>query len=405
MAAVGRVSAFAVLMGLSVAAASLMSPVAAADSCGDSLGEQVTCGAAVISKGAVVITLDGPLEYRKLSEGQRASLERLREDGNPLVVQVPKGVSTGEGGTALLLMADGRLVDPEARIDPLRSETLSVLTDAGICENKELCDSVNSGPTGKQFIDAGFAADYSAHTFAVDPEEAGPDTKSPGPGNPADKDDKDDKDNKGGKSDRGEDDSDGEGGGQDDTARAAGEGTEAAGDSTSWAALWMGLLLVLLLLAFAVVIRRSRGPVALGHRTAAGRPAAMPPGGAARRREPRPAEGRTPTRAASTRAAPAQGADEATTQLRVAAPTVRHGRQVSARPTHTRTAVVRTELHPQGYVEVDRVLYRAVWAEAGRPPPTPGGLVDVAEAPEGDSDVPLYAFPPTAARHAKGTPR
>ncbi|MDX3680724.1 hypothetical protein [Streptomyces scabiei] len=99
----------------------------------------------------------------------------------------------------------------------------------------------------------------------------------------------------------------------------------------------------------------------------------------------------------------ADGGDEATTRLRVS-PTPRYGRQVGPRPAHSRTAVVRTELHPQGYVELDRVLRRAVWAEPGRPPPAPGGLVDVTDARERDSDV-LYAFPPTAARHAKGTPR
>ncbi|WP_055714246.1 hypothetical protein, partial [Streptomyces torulosus] len=345
-------------MGVLVAAVPLMSPVAAADSCGDSFGEKVTCGSAVISKGAVVITLDRPLEYRKLSEAQRASLENLRKDTNPLVVQVPKGMSTGEGGTALLLMADGRLVDPDATIDPLGPDALTVLTDAGVCENKELCDSVNSGPTGKQFIDKGFAADYSTHVLAIDSVDTDPTTKSPGSSN------SDDKNSKGGQGK----------GGKGDTAQAGGGDTEAAGDSTSWAALWMGLLLVLLLLAFAVVIRRSRGPVAVGHRTASGRLAAMPPGGGARRRErgePRPADGRSPTHGAARGGdgrAPTQAAhdgDESTTRLRVA-PTARHGRQVSARPAHTRTAVVRTELHPQGYVELDRVLYRAVWAEAGR---------------------------------------
>jgi hypothetical protein len=391
-------------MGVLVAAAPQMSPVAAADSCGDSFGEQVTCGSAVISKGAVVITLDHPLEYRKLSEAQRASLARLRKDTNPLVVQVPKGMSTGEGGTALLLIADGRLVDPDTTIDPLGPDALTVLTDAGVCENKELCDSVNRGPTGKQFIEKGFAADYSTHARVINPVETDPTIQSPGSSNSNGKNDKGDQGN-------------GDQGGKGDTPQAGGGGTEAAGDSISWAALWMGLLLVLLLLAFAVVIRRSRGPVAVGHRTASGRLAAMPPGGGARRRErgePRPADGRSPTHGAARGGdglggdgrAPTQAArdgDESTTRLRVA-PTARHGRQVSARPAHTRTAVVRTELHPQGYVELDRVLYRAVWAEAGRPPPAPGGLVDVAEAPERDSDV-LYAFPPAAARHAKGTPR
>ncbi|MCX5560367.1 hypothetical protein [Streptomyces sp. NBC_00038] len=96
-----------------------------------------------------------------------------------------------------------------------------------------------------------------------------------------------------------------------------------------------------------------------------------------------------------------RAADEKTTHLRVD-PAPRHGRRVGNVPGPARSALVRTELHPQGYVELDRVLYRAVWAEPGRPPPAPGGLVDVTDARERDSDV-LYAFPPTTGRHAKGT--
>jgi len=92
--------------------------------------------------------------------------------------------------------------------------------------------------------------------------------------------------------------------------------------------------------------------------------------------------------------------DQAPTPL-PATPSPRgHGRRVGNVPGPARSAVVRTELHPQGYVEVDDVLYRAVWAEPDRPPPAPGGLVDVTEAGERDSDV-LYAFPPTAGRHAR----
>ncbi|WP_258193533.1 hypothetical protein [Streptomyces sp. MA5143a] len=389
-------------MGLSVALVPVMSPVAAADPCGDSFADKVTCGGAVIPRGAVVITLEAPLKFEKLSQQEHESLKKLYEDTNPLVVQVPEGISTGEGGTALLLMAEGRLVHPDTTIDPLRPEARDELRNAGVCrDDNDLCETVKNKLTGKQFIDKGLAADPATHVFTVEGVTTDPATTS---GNPHDK------DNKNGRGDDGK-------GGKGDTAQAGGGGTEPAGDSTSWAALWMGLLLVLLLLAFAVVIRRSRGPVAVGHRTGSGRLAAMPPGGGARRRErgePRPADGRSPTHGAARGGdgrggdgrAPVQAAhdgDESTTRLRVA-PTARHGRQVSARPAHTRTAVVRTELHPQGYVELDRVLYRAVWAEAGRPPPAPGGPVDVAEAPERDSDV-LYAFPPTAARHAKGTPR
>ncbi|MBK3581827.1 hypothetical protein JHN63_50415, partial [Streptomyces sp. MBT65] len=79
-----------------------------------------------------------------------------------------------------------------------------------------------------------------------------------------------------------------------------------------------------------------------------------------------------------------------------------YGRQVGPRPGPSRTAVVRTALHPQGYVELDRVLYRAVWAEPDRPPPVPGAYVEVTDAHEPDSDV-LYAFPPAARHHARGS--
>ncbi|MDT7840927.1 hypothetical protein [Streptomyces justiciae] len=81
-----------------------------------------------------------------------------------------------------------------------------------------------------------------------------------------------------------------------------------------------------------------------------------------------------------------RSADEPTVRVRAAAP--RHAR----RPTGpTSTAVVRTDLHPQGYVELDRVLYRATWADPSRPPPAPGAKVDVTHPR--DTDL-LHAYPP-----------
>ncbi|KAB2339758.1 hypothetical protein [Actinomadura rudentiformis] len=56
-----------------------------------------------------------------------------------------------------------------------------------------------------------------------------------------------------------------------------------------------------------------------------------------------------------------------------------------------RTATVRTALHPQGYVELDRCLYRAVWADLVAPPPTLGDDVDVVEGTGKDADI-LFAF-------------
>nr|WP_159059487.1 hypothetical protein [Streptomyces antibioticus] len=88
-----------------------------------------------------------------------------------------------------------------------------------------------------------------------------------------------------------------------------------------------------------------------------------------------------------------RSADEPTVRVRAAAP--RHAR----RPTGpTSTAVVRTDLHPQGYVELDRVLYRATWADPGHPPPAPGTQVDVTRPP--DTDL-LQAYPPLRGRPAR----
>ncbi|MFE6483160.1 hypothetical protein ACFVGN_09525 [Streptomyces sp. NPDC057757] len=140
----------------------------------------------------------------------------------------------------------------------------------------------------------------------------------------------------------------------------------------------VGGLLLALLTALVLIVRRSSRVT--GHLP---RPALATAGG-----------GGTP------RAAHNHAADETTTHLRTT-PAPRYGRRVGNVPGPAKSAVVRTELHPQGYVELDRVLYRAVWAEPGRPPPAPGQLVDVTDARERDSDV-LYAFPPTTGRHAKG---
>ncbi|WP_328837247.1 hypothetical protein [Streptomyces europaeiscabiei] len=386
-----------VLVGLSVVLLPGGPSVAVADSCADRLTEQLECWAEVIKDGPVVITLDEPLAYEEVEERQRHDIETLRRDRYPLVVRVPKGKATGEGGTALLVLAEGRLVHPEARIDRLRPGPMDALREAGLCIDREpLCGLIErkgdkSEPLdGKALIDAGFAADHTTHVEAIGPvQNDRKPSASTSPGKSA-----------------------GQGGEKRDDDRAAPTDGEAAGyGGATWTAFWMGLLLVLLLLAFVIVIRRSRGPVAVGHRAPSpgrgfGGPARAAPAHAAPAHAARGGSGGgvgSGGGSGSGAGAGASGGDESTTRLRVA-PAPRYGRQVGARPAHARTAVVRTELHPQGYVEVDRVLRRAVWAEPGRPPPAPGGLVDVTDARERDSDV-LYAFPPTAARHAKGTPR
>jgi hypothetical protein len=70
----------------------------------------------------------------------------------------------------------------------------------------------------------------------------------------------------------------------------------------------------------------------------------------------------------------------------------RYGRQVAIPPGPRRTAIVRTDLHPQGYVEVDRCLFRAVWANHQAPAPAPGASIDVVQGVGADADI-LLALP------------
>ncbi|XUL90708.1 hypothetical protein ACQ86D_32175 [Streptomyces galilaeus] len=115
---------------------------------------------------------------------------------------------------------------------------------------------------------------------------------------------------------------------------------------------------------------------------------------------------RTPATATATTTTAGPNPAETTARLRpvppAPAPPPSPGRRVGPRAGPSRTAVVRTALHPQGYVELDHVLYRAVWAEPDRTPPEPGAHVEVTDAREPDSDV-LYAFPPAARHHARGS--
>src|SRR5690606_4496815 len=104
-----------------------------------------------------------------------------------------------------------------------------------------------------------------------------------------------------------------------------------------------------------------------------------------------------PPRTATPRHAPAHHAPARTATERTVLPNDQRARQQSApgatSPGRTptahasrdaatgprRTATVRTALHPQGYVEMDRCLYRAEWSEPDVPPPAPGAPVAIVE--------------------------
>ncbi|MGQ4384302.1 hypothetical protein [Streptomyces sp. SAS_270] len=360
-----------VLLGMLCALVPVGSAGAVDDTtCTGDFAARLDCWSSRIHEGTVMVNLNDSVDFG----GQKVPkdvAERIKKYRARLVVQVPGGQrSTGEGGTALLVMASERLVHPDAVIERLHRPAVQQLEDLGVCDPKnteDLCDLLavagrQTGPLkGSDLIGKYNTGDLSTHTYSITGDHSG---NKPAEGNTATA--------SSGQHNNGE-----PGDGKSGTSNEDGV--------PDWLIGGMGALLVVLLAALVAVVHRSRAPAAPRRALAAPGIGALPTAHA---------------RGSDPRSASPGGADESTTRLRVA-PAPRYGRQVGARTGPAHTATVRTALHPQGYVELDRILYRAVWAEPGRPPPAPGGLVDVTDARERDSDV-LYAFPPAAGRHAKG---
>ncbi|MEU6255597.1 hypothetical protein [Streptomyces sp. NPDC047043] len=302
-----RSLAFTVLFGVLTALLSAV-PASADGSCDGAFPARLGCWSGPLGRDTVTITLDHALAL----DGSRSDRDKVialaaKQRGH-LEVQVPAGVSTGEGGTVLLVLAAHRLVHPEARIDRLSRETVKELTDNALCTgtNKDLCELVGPGKqglTGQALIDKKQATGHFGYVADTPGGRDGPET---------------------------------------------------------WLLFATATLLVLLLAALVYAVRRSRAPRAV---------------------------------LAAPGIGPLPATDDPSARLRTTAS------RTAARTGPARSALVRTELHPQGYVELDRVLYRAVWAQPGRPAPAPGSHVDVTDPAETDSDV-LYAFPPAAGRHA-----
>ncbi|MEU6145909.1 hypothetical protein ABZ848_36905 [Streptomyces sp. NPDC047081] len=295
----------AVLLGV-VAVLGAVTPASADEKCGGDFRARLACWKSGLSDGLVGVTLRRELPLDGSKAGRATIIDGVLKQSENLEVQVPAGVTTGEGGTVLLMLVaqNHRLVDPKAVITPLSPGTRTELDN--VCKQRQsFCDAVDGKGTltGEDLVGKGVATRH--HAYAV-------------------------------------------GSTGDDNGR------------DQWLLFGTATALILLLAAFVLVVRRTR--------TAPAAPAAP--------------------------AVPAaRTADEPTRALRTSrAPSRRVG------PTHP--ATLRTPLHPQGYVELDRVLYRAVWAESAEAPPPPGSRVDVADPPDPGSDV-LYAYPPAPARHAR----
>jgi len=374
---------FAVLLGMLFALVRV-GPTAAADdtACPGDFAARLECWSGLIREGTVEITLNDTVPFDSQHVDKDVA-RKIYDNRGRLVVRVPEGKPTGEGGTALLVLATGRLVDRGAQITRLHALALGWLKQLHVCDrkpDKPLCDQVADAPPkteplrGDELIGENHAADLATHLYVV---SSGVPQGGPTAGKTNDKN------------------GDGATGattGGKDLKNDGGNSNSI--DATTWIIIGMSAVLLALLAAFVAAVRRSsRAPAARSARPVRAAALAAPGVGAL------PA---AHARGADAPGADPRAADESTTRLRVAPTAPRYGRQVGARTGPARTATVRTALHPQGYVELDRILYRAVWAEPGRPPPVPGGLVDVTDARERDSDV-LYAFPPSAGRHAKGT--
>ncbi|WP_329364879.1 hypothetical protein [Streptomyces sp. NBC_01483] len=339
------------ILGLLVALVPAATARAADASCETDFQARLNCWSRWIGEGTFVVTLHDALPFDGAQEDRRNIERRVLPSRAHLVVEVPAKQHTGPGGTVLLLLAGVRWVEPSAYIDQLSPEAVNDLKNVNACDFKnrgDLCAQLADHPLrGSDLIKADPRSDRSQHVYPV-VAPADPVTSTPS------------------------------------TAHAPTEqakGTKSDGplfDKKTTTLTALCALLVLLLTAFLLLVRRScRGLATTAPQLA--EPAAAPTAPA-----PQP-----------------RASDERTTRLR-AAPAPRRGREVGGRREPARTAVVRTDLHPQGYVELDDVLYRAVWADPGRPPPAPGGLVDVTDARERDSDV-LYAFPTAAGRHDQHT--
>lgn len=359
---------FIAILGMLATLVSAGTTTAAAASCETNFEARLNCWFRWIGEGTFVVTLNDTLPFDGDQQARR-SVERkvVTTSRSHLIVEVPANHYTGPGGTALLLLAGVRWVEPSAHIDKLSPEAVKDLKAVNACDfnnHADLCARLADHPLrGSDLIKAGSSSDRSQHAYSVE-APSDPPTSTPA------------------------------------TTQTPTEqtGTKKPADplfgKKTTALAGLCALLVLLLTAFLVLVRRSssQGPATAAHLAAPTAQAAQPRA---------PDEQTTRLRTApATATAPAPAPTPAPTPA--SAPAPRHGREVGGRPGPAQTAVVRTELHPQGYVELDHVLYRAVWADPGRPPPGPGSLVDVTDARRRESDV-LYAFPTAAGRHDQTT--
>ncbi|MFJ9738376.1 hypothetical protein [Streptomyces sp. NPDC101166] len=309
-----------------------------------------------------------------------------------LIVIVPDGVRTGSGGTLLLALASHRIVAESSSISPLSVSEHRRLTELDGCSPDGFCDTVRArNRSGGDLVRRKLAQDARTSVFTAGPA---PSTA------PAD-------------SGAGRADGGGAGGVPPTDVEAQ---DDASGDSFA-VLLVVGAVLLCLVTTLGLMVRRTGGPVEAAHRRRSSassasrreptsrrreatarpgrtaRPPERPPGQEPTARPPettahaprsaprpettRPAPHRQPATVPDT---PAAEADRPTAQQPLTQREMTpHSAELPTTPGPAaahRSGVVRTTLRPQGYVDVDGLLYRAGWGGPGEPPP-PGRPVRV----------------------------
>jgi hypothetical protein len=325
-----------VLLGLVVPMAS--APAGAAEICGNAnLGTRLDCLGNLTGRDHGSVVLVYLSRQIPLGSGfPPADLKKNQSEfgTGPVVVSVPKGQPTGPGGTILLILAGRRLVAPDSVISPLDAGTVRLLKAASVCGtgSRTICDLVSSktAVSGASLIGNHFADDYG--TNADPPAPAGNTAPIRRTSTPR--------------------------------SAPAKPGSGSHGGSGTY--LWYVLVVVVLgALAVGVIMRRSSVARSAGAGGARGaRLAGTPPGTT-------PVERTNPPHRIHQPSAPP-------------APPSGLGR----------TAVVRTALRPQGYVEIDHCLVRAAWADPGTPPPALGERVAIVRGTGQDADL-FFAYPAT----------
>jgi hypothetical protein len=289
----------------------------------------------------VLVSVQNPLPLDDaIANVDLAGLKSAFDKGQ-LVVLVPGGGQTGAGGTLLLLLAKERFVAPDRQITQLDQTTAAQLQKAKLCD--KLCVMVIAGGDvrGKDLVVAGQAKDIGKHTFTSG--TSGSQGGSNGGGTP--------------KSTK--------------PSTAANDAPQ-PGSGSQWPVIGVVAAIVALVALLGLILLRSGG---LRLATA-------------QRADPEP-----PGNATGTVPPPRASDVPAYRPTPIRLPS----RRIAIPPGPRHRATVRTELHPQGYVEVDHCLKRAVWADPEAPLPALGESVHVVEGTGRDSDL-LIAFPPGTGR-------